>query len=763
MFSTRIYSFIAALLLFNLSANAQDRPIGYWRSHLPYNTAVGLATDGSTIFAAATQAFFTYSSANNSMEPYSKVEGMSDIGMQCIGYDRLTNTAVLVYSDGNIDLFKDNTFYNIPDLKVKTISGDKTVNQVYTENGIAYLSSSIGILVIDLKSHNITETYQFINNNQLVPVSCFGKANGYYYAATTAGLYRADTSNPELQNFQVWQIIDSTRSLLQIATVNNRLFASNSKSVYALINDTFQLAYTPKFALEHIDAGNGSLLISEFSPTTYQGRVKMMSLADSITDSFICGDPVQAIQLGDNSYWVADSYYGLMKRDGNQADKYAPPGPTDAYCFDIYANNKNVWVAHGGYDDLFRNLGNRDCLSNLVDDKWVSYQAYTYQPFDTLTDFVSVVKDEVSGTVYMSSFLSGLFILKSDGSYELVKQGSNSVFDSSAAYFGDGQRMVIGTALDNERNLWVTTLYARHQLYARAVADGTWYKFLVPGPENGGETIVDDNDQIWYVNDNGAGVTVYNYNQTLSNASDDMSYHLSTGVGYGNLPSNNVFCIAKDLNNSIWIGTDNGIGIVSNCAAPFAQTPPCDANLPIVQYDQFAGYLFAGNVVKTIAVDGGNRKWVGTDNGVWLLSPDAQTIIYRFTVDNSPLPSNTVRKIAIDKVTGDVYIGTDAGLISYRSTATEGGTANQDVKIFPNPVKSGYEGTIAINGLVANADVRITDINGQLVYKTTAFGGQAVWNGLDYTGHRPQTGVYLVFISSSDGSQTYAGKIVFVQ
>jgi hypothetical protein len=135
----------------------------------------------------------------------------------------------------------------------------------------------------------------------------------------------------------------------------------------------------------------------------------------------------------------------------------------------------------------------------------------------------------------------------------------------------------------------------------------------------------------------------------------------------------------------------------------------------------------------------------------------------KFNTDNSPLPSNSVQKIFIDKVTGDVYIGTDLGLASYHGTATEGAVKNSDVVIFPNPVASDYTGTIAIKGLVTNADVRITDIDGHLVYRAKALGGQATWNGRDYTGHRPQTGVYFVFVSDSDGKQTYTGKIVFIR
>jgi hypothetical protein len=213
------------------------------------------------------------------------------------------------------------------------------------------------------------------------------------------------------------------------------------------------------------------------------------------------------------------------------------------------------------------------------------------------------------------------------------------------------------------------------------------------------------------------------------------------------------------------VGTDNGIGIIYQASGCISGK--CDAVIPIVQYDAYAGYLFSGENVRAIAVDGANRKWVGTDNGVWLLSPDASTIIYRFTKDNSPLPSNRMQSITIDKVTGDVYLGTDQGLVSFRGTATQGGDTNHNVKIFPNPVPKGYNGTIAISGLVTNADVRITDIDGQLVYKTTAFGGQATWSGLDYKGHRPESGVYLVFVTNTDnsnsGTQNFVGKIVFVQ
>jgi ligand-binding sensor domain-containing protein len=761
IFSKRIYATAFFFIFCTLISKAQDKPIGYWESHLPYNSALGMATDGQTLYVICNQAFFTFNPFNNTAPVgYSKEKGMSDIGMQCIAYDNLTSTAILVYADGNIDLFKEkqNTFYNIPDLKIKSVSGTKAVYQVYAENGMAYLSTSLGILVIDLANFNIKETYLFINqniHNEVIPVYAFTSLGDSFYAATGNGIYRANKNNPELQNFQVWQNIDSTHIVKNVANFNNSLFFSTNRSVYKLINDTLHTVFTTGINIKHIDAGDSNLFISEVVDTTGVGDVKLMDINNNITDSFRPpSKPLQVLQLSDKSIWVADSSGGLQRRAGNTTNTYIPVGPIDPNCFDIYANNKNVWIAYGGFYQGLTAFSDNNGITNFSNGNWATYKQYVFNPLDSMQDFCVITKDESNGAIYAGSYTGGLFILYPNKSYQILKQ--SSIFESSEIYTCCGDRQIVGIGIDQSDNVWVSTLGSRHQLYVKDATDSVWYKFLVPNAPNGGPIVIDDNGQVWFAClGNNGGVAVYNAKGTLRDLTDDKSYHLTTGIGTGNLPSNNIFCIAKDHDNNIWIGTDNGIGIVSNCSAPFTPSTICDAQLPIVQYDKYAGYLFAGTSVRSIAVDGANRKWVGTDAGVWLLSPNAAQIIYRFTTDNSPLPSNIIQKISIDKATGDVYIGTEQGLIVYHSTATEGGTTNSNVLVYPNPVPPGYNGTIAIKGLVANADVRITDIDGQLVYRTTALGGQAVWNGIDYKGHRPQTGVYLVFVSSSDGTQTY--------
>lgn len=748
--------------IFSSSVSAQEIPIGFWRNLSSYKTAIGVATNGNELFAITDKAFYTYNPLSVEINAYSKVQGMSDMGMQCIGYDMATGTTVLAYNNGNVDLFKNNTFYKVPDLKIKTIAGEKTINAVYVDAGFAYLSTSIGVVVVDITKQNIKETYEFNRDNRILSVKGIWTRGDSLYTITSFGMYSADRNSRLLQNFQIWKTLDTVKEYKHIAGYGTELFVATDKLLYRVVNGVKSLVYTSRMGIEHLDPGEGHLLISEYDTATFSGMVHFYSPDKGMYDSIVTPGikPRQTVETLDGKVCIADEFGGLLQELNNrQLGYFTPIGPINSNSFDIYANNGELWVAHGGFNDRYNVPYNGAGISKYKDGAWKYYSRGIYPPFNELTDFCVFLKDEKTNTVYAGSFIGGLYVMKPDETGKIYT--APNPFDPSIAY-GPTNAQIAGLGLDSYGNLWVSTMYSPvHQLYVKTPEDA-WMKFSVPNAQYGGPIVMDDFDRIWFGGYADGGLNVYYPNGTPLDKSDDFSYHLSTGKGNGNLPSNTVYCVAKDKNNNIWVGTANGIGIISNCLLPQSSSQPCDAELPIVQYDQFAGYLFAGNSVRSIAVDGANRKWVGTDDGVWLLSPDASKIIYRFTMTNSPLPSNKIQKISIDGITGEVYIGTDMGLVSFRSTATEGGTKNEQIVSFPNPVPSGYTGTIAIKGLVSNADVRITDINGQLVYRTRALGGQAVWNGLDYTGRRPQSGVYFIFASDNSGTETYTGKLVFI-
>ncbi|MFN5930872.1 MAG: two-component regulator propeller domain-containing protein, partial [Sphingobacteriales bacterium] len=265
----------------------------------------------------------------------------------------------------------------------------------------------------------------------------------------------------------------------------------------------------------------------------------------------------------------------------------------------------------------------------------------------------------------------------------------------------------------------------------------------------------------WIISPKGNGLFLLNSGKNIDNANDDQWRFYRYGKGNGNLPSNTVNCTAKDRNGFIWVGTDKGIGVIT--CTDKATSSTCEAIWPIIQQDGFAGYLFQNEDVRAIAVDGANRKWVGTRNGLWLVNADGEKIIHQFTVANSPLLSNEINSLAIDPNTGEVFVASASGICSFRSTATEPIQQNKEILVFPNPVPPGFAGTIGIRGLPEHALVKITELDGRLVYQTRSLGGQAIWNGRDSKGNKVSSGVYLVLISDEKNVFKLTTKIFFIR
>jgi hypothetical protein len=316
---------------------------------------------------------------------------------------------------------------------------------------------------------------------------------------------------------------------------------------------------------------------------------------------------------------------------------------------------------------------------------------------------------------------------------------------------------------DAENNLWISNFGAAQPLRVRK-ADGSWKSFSLPFTvfENAiSQIVIDDNNYKWIVSPKGNGLICYDHGSSIDNTGDDKWRRFGSGTGNGNLPSNDVLCAAKDKNGYIWIGTNDGVGVIQ-CPEQAFSSPSCDAFWPVVPNGNFAGYLFKGQDGRSIVVDGADRKWIATRNGVFLVSASGEKVIYQFTDENSPLLSSDVKKIAIDGKTGEVYFATLKGICSFRSTATEGSEKNENVLVFPNPVPPGFSGTIAIRGLVNNAIVKITELDGRLVYQTRALGGQAIWDGRNYRGQKISSGAYLVLVSDDGRKERTATKIFFI-
>ena len=324
---------------------------------------------------------------------------------------------------------------------------------------------------------------------------------------------------------------------------------------------------------------------------------------------------------------------------------------------------------------------------------------------------------------------------------------------------------ISGLAFDSKGNLWVANTGA---VKALSVMDrhGIWRAYNLGGSLSGidiGTMLVDDNDYKWITRRNGE-VIVFNDNGTLDNTADDRTMNLTTAKNHGNL-AGSVTCLIVDNNGRVWAGSDKGPCLFEDSKKIFngsdydATQIRVPRNDGTDQYD----YLFAGSSVLSMAtVKGTNQIWFGLETGVYLMSFDGKPKqIHHFNTNNSPLLDNAVNTMAIDK-SGEVFFGTSSGVISYRGESATPEPHVSNVVAYPNPVRMGYNGYVGIKGLVSNSLVRITTVDGAFVTQLMSEGGQAVWDCTNINGEKVEPGVYLIFVSTKEGSNKFATKILIM-
>lgn len=760
--------FITGILL-SLAALAQDPlpAIGNWREHLPYNSAIGTGTISGTVYCATPYSLFSVDLSTKEVERMSRVTGLSETGISCIFADDAAKKLIVAYSNSNIDVLTANRIINVPDIKRDGRTGDKNIYRISASGSNYFLCTGLGVIVLDGNKYEIRDSWFIGTGGNPVKVSGFCNANGFYYAATAEGLKRAPVNASNLADYSNWQTLSGTNGLSagacdQVVSFSAKLIAQQHDSLFAFNGTNWNLFYADGWPFTDVTLSATALMVCERQNS---GAARVIQLnADGSTARILqqagpVSFPRQAIVINSDA-WLADQFGGLSRFSGNTSEQFKPNSPEATASGEMQVTEQALYITAGEVNESWNYQYNGNGVYRLKDGVWTNFNRFRFPALDTLLDFITIAADNRDGSVWAGSYGGGLLHIKPNDQFEIFKQGTigNTIGDPLSY-------RVSGLAFDNDHNLWIANYGAAQPLRVRK-ADGSIRAFTPPyfNPENAyAQLIADDQQYIWAVGPKGNGLICYDHGADIDNVNDDHWRKFSAGAGSGNLPSSDVRCIAKDKNGYIWVGTADGIGVIQ-CPFDIFSAQTCEAVWPVVAQGNFAGYLFKGEMVQAIAVDGADRKWVGTRNGVWLVSADGTQLIYRFTEDNSPLLGNDVKKITIDGRTGEVFFATSKGVCSFRSTATEGATQQQkDILIFPNPVPPGFTGTIGMRGLVNNAIVKITELDGRLVYQTRALGGQAVWDGRNYRGQKISSGVYLVLVSDDGRTEHTAGKIVFLQ
>ncbi len=760
------------LLLFLGNVKAQDNlAIGQWRSLLPNTTGKFVTQTPDEIWYATDQSIMTFSKEDNSTDFIDRTDGLSDVDVAVMRYSPENDVVVVAYANSNIDLVSPNNraVFNMDDIKRKTeLQGDKRIYDILFLGNAAYLSCGFGIVKINLDRREVEST-TFTN----LKIRTLTVHEDVFYAASEEGIFTAPLTGINLLDFSAWGKLDMDEGFPD--DYNSMVTYSYDGELYADINDTL-FTYNPNtgildsvvhvqdYKVNYLQSGNNRLIImlQEFP---FFGQKIFVKRSDGVLqERFSCltGSGSSLVEDENGVLWYGDYGKGFYTYDLDNfvcgSETYNTPYSES--CWDItFDENGKMWMAGGGINAGFQYSLNNAGFASWENGEWTQFNGDTYPILSGMWDYLDIEYNPRDNKVYVGSFIRGLTIY--DGENFDIYNYTNSPISNAPGDAIENNR-ITGLEFDEEGILWMANNNANTPILSLDT-DGTWKTFPVSGTKAIVQIAIDEADNKWFTTFN-SGLVVFNEGNDFNNDADNsIRYITSTN---SQLPSDGTNCLAVDNEGEVWVGTSQGV-IIFDCGGNVFDTGNCRGELRIVEREDGNNeYLLKPENVRTIAVDGANRKWFGTENGVFVTSADGLEQIHHFTKDNSPLFSDKINTISIND-DGEVFIATDAGIIVYKSDATTGKKVHSSsVYAYPNPVTSDYDGPIAINGLPQNADFKITDVNGTLIFEGVANGGQAIWNGRDYNGRRASSGVYLVFSANSGNLENpdgHVAKLLFMK
>ncbi len=752
------YTLLVLLFVSNHCLFAQDQlAIGQWKTHLPSIRGTSVAQSEETIYYATEFSVMTLDKVEISTGFLDKVNGLSDTGIRFLKYDEESDLLLIAYNNSNIDLVTSSGVVNIDAIKrEQDIIGDKNVYDAYFDGEAVFLSCGFGIVKLRLTDFLIEST-TFTN----VKVNGFTRFDNRYYAATEEGVYSIAVEGTNILDFGIWDFwgqnegLEDDYTARYILNYKEDLYFNYNDSLYLFDGNDFEYIFHENgFYPNYLTSGINQLIAGFYCRTDCKGKVYYFQDDGTRREAEpSCIDrPVGAVQDQYDRIWFADEFNQFRLEDlTNGGAKLTFGGPALGTAFGMSVFNNELWVAGGSVTGTWNNLFNRFGSMSNIDGQWRLYNESLNPVLNDVLDHVDVVHDPRNGDVYIAAFRGG--VVRFDGTDFTVFDEDNSTIEA-----GNIPPRVGGLAFDDDNNLWVSNHGANRPISVLK-NDGTWQSFSNIPTNQLTRIAVDLDGNKWIATAGGNGVVVFNEGDDFDSNQDNQVRRINTGNS--ELQNNTVNAIAVDLEGDVWVGTAQGATVFECGATVFDPSKCAGNNRVVVRADGNNELLLSSENIRAIAVDGANRKWFGTTNGIFVQSPDGREEVFHFNEDNSPLLDNEILSLEINQKTGQVFIGTGRGIVSYQSNATEGNETSHlaTVTAFPNPVRPGYEGTIAIRGLPRDANVKITDINGVLMYETQALGGQAVWNGRDYNGRKAKTGVYLVF-STSDATFTEPDALV---
>lgn len=751
--------------------------VGEWRDHLSYDNINSVTKVGSIVYASNGSGLLKYNEGDNSIEKFTKINGLSDVGVKLLRKNDYNNCVLVVYDNTNIDLIKpDGRIINFSDIKRKIIQGKKYINEVYFKDNLAYIACGFGIVIFDTDKLEVKDTYYIGNGISNVEVYDVIRNDTAVFAATPSGIYYGNTYK-NLSNFQNWKPLNNGLPVGPYNTIvnfNGKIITNYSEKLNSNVSfkDTLYEYTTSGWVKYSLNANymgvenkklydyskfNKLLIHDQWGVAEYDVSGNKLNYVTNY--GFAYADINEIFYENNNKFWVADKKSGLVKTGGApwaNNEKIHINGPTNNLANDIDIKDGLLAVAPVYLGDVFNSQYNHAEPNIFQNDEWSFIDLD-----DSIIDVNSVTIDpNDKNHMAFACMANGIMEVRSNQIQGFYTYG-NSPF---VGYNGTNDVRITGVSFDKYSKLWASITIGKKCVSVKKV-NNTWvnldFEQFIVNPTVS-KIIFDKQDQAWIILPRNAGMIVYKDVNGLSQPNTSNTKLLSTAEGNGHLPSVDIHSIVEDKEGHIWVGTAKGVTVFYNPENVFTGAN-WDSQQILIEQDGHVQILLENDVITALAVDGVNRKWVGTESsGVYCFSPDGQEEIYHFTADNSPLYSDLIKDLAADETTGDIVIASDKGIQTYRTPIIKGFDEYTNVHAYPNPIRPGSSSPVYITGLVDESTVKITDVSGNLIWSTKSQGGQVVWNLQSFAGTKAASGVYMIYCSTANGDKSATAKLLIV-
>ena len=791
MLKIRFFSFlILTVSLFygqqnKLSIETETSVYSNWNAYFSYNLISSIDNGESVIYFASYNSIFSYDTSSNQIEKFDTLNELSGDEISAFYYSEINNNIVIGYSSGFLQIIdlNSNSIINIYDILNKpTIPPNKkTINDFFQSGDQLLISTGYGVSIYNLNGYEFGDTY-YIGDfaTQINVTSTVIHENFIYASSPDLGILRANI-NSNLIDFNNWQTI-YFGDIQELLYDGENIFFYTDNSIMRINDEEITSILTLENQIININSSDSKFIIITVEKCLIYNDQLTQLVYEIDSETYSSGFNEGIIK--DNYIYIATNEKGVLIINNNSGDfsYLKPDGPLENDIFSVETLNNKTWVSYGNYTEYFNpyplkfsGLSNYD--ENL--NSWFNISKDSIPESAVNLNNISINPFN-NDNVFISSFEGGLLEIEDLNIIEFYDNNNSGLESLSINDPLYESVRISDLEFDQNGVLWILNSRIDSPLKSFNLDNNSWNSYDFTEIINDGfqdelgfnDIEVDDYGNKWIAGLR-SGLIGFNNesgtNQLRKVFSQDQS----------NMPSSYVKSIAVDNNNHLWIGTIQGLRVLYN-TSNFFDTSVVTTQQIVILEDGIPRELLEQQYISDIEVDGANNKWVATiGSGVFYFSPNGQQTIHHFTKENSPLPSNNINDISINYSNGKVYFATDNGLVSYNTGSTSSSENFSNTYVYPNPVRPEFNTEfekVKITGLTQNVNIKITDIEGNLVaeaqsninsryrnFNLEIDGGTAFWNGKNLRNRLVSSGVYIIMLSDLDSYETKVLKLMIVR